>query len=108
MEMGRNQQGTLRAGAKNQLSRIELQEQEIMDYAGLGELTGGRSFDPPMFNLNTIRSILEPMAAAVRFEYVIGFRPDTPDGKPRKHKLAVKLQSKEMGKVTSGTRVIVH
>ncbi len=108
MESGRNQQGVMSEGARNQLARIELQEQDIMDYARLGESTGGRSFDPPMFNLNTIRTILGSMAAAVQFEYVIGFRPGSPDGKPRKHKLAVKLQSKEMGKVTGGTRVIVH
>jgi len=108
MESGRNAQGMLSDGARNQLTRIELQEQDIMDYASLGELTGGRSFDPLMFNFNTVRDILTAMAYAVRFEYVIGFRPDTSDVKPRKHKLSVKLQSKELGKVTGGTRAIVH
>lgn len=108
MESGRNQQGMLSDGAKNQLAHIELQEKDIMDYASLGELTGGRSFDPPLFNFTTVRDILTSMAHVVRFEYVLGFRPEDPDGKPRKHKLSVKLQSKELGKVTGGTRVIVH
>jgi hypothetical protein len=107
-QTGYNNQGVMPDGARSRLSRLELQQQEIMDYASLGELTGGRSFDPPMYNMNILRSILGTMAATVLFEYVVGFRPDASDGQPRKHKLSVKLQSKELGKVTGGTRVVVH
>lgn len=108
METGYNKQGIMNDGAKTRLFQLEQQQNEILEYASLGELTGGRSFDPPMMNLMMIRTILGAMAGAVRFEYVIGFQPQAGEDKPRKHKLAVKLASKELGKVTGGTRVVVH
>ncbi len=108
MESGRNKQGELSDGAKNQLAHIELQQHDIMDYASLGELTGGRSFDPIMMNAQAMRALLGGIAQVVLFEYIAGFQPATMSDPPTKHKLTVKLQAKETGKVSGGTRTILH
>ena len=107
-QTGYNRQGVMSDSARQRLSRLEAQEQEIQDFASLGELTGGRSFDPPVINLMMMQRILGGMVAQVRCEYVVGFTPPPENGDPRKHKLDVRLRSKEMGKVLGGTRVISH
>jgi VWFA-related protein len=107
-EQGYNRQGVMSDSARERLSRLESQEREILEYASLGELSGGRSFDPPIMNLDMVRRILAAMVAQVRCEYVAGFKPAPPDGEPRKHKLEVKLRSKNLGKVLSGVRTVVH
>ena len=83
-----------------------MQEEEIAAYASLGELTGGRSFDPPMMNSDMLRRITGALVGSVLTEYVVGFTPGSCES--GKHKLAVKLRSKETGKLTGGTRTVVH
>jgi hypothetical protein len=89
------------------MDALRMQEQEILEFASLGELTGGRSFDPPMMNSDMLRRITGSLVGSVLTEYVIGFTPETSDN-PAKHKLVVKLASKETGKLQGGTRTIVH
>jgi VWFA-related protein len=108
LQTGYNNQGVLNDGARARLQRLEMQEQEIEDFARLGELTGGRSFDPPMINLMMIESILGTMVGQVRCEYVIGFAPPAGSGDPAKHRLEVRLKSKDLGKVLGGMRVVSH
>jgi VWFA-related protein len=107
-ESGYNRQGVLNDGARDRLQNIQMREQEIQEFADLGEFTGGRSFDPPLINLLMMRTILTAMVGAVRCEFVVGFAPEASPGQPKKHKLEVKLRSKEIGKVTGGTRTVVH
>jgi hypothetical protein len=107
-ETGYNKQGVMSDGARDRLSRVEAQEREIQEFARLGELTGGRSFDPPMINLMMMQTILGAMVAQVRCEYVVGFTPDARSGDPAKHKLEVKLRSKDLGKVLGGVRMVSH
>jgi VWFA-related protein len=95
-------------GAQQRSSNLHSQEREILDFASMGELTGGRSFDPFTVNSDSLRRIAGAMVSLVLSEYVVGFNPDPPGDKPTKHKLAVKLASKELGKITGGTRTIVH
>src|ERR1017187_65785 len=45
------------------LSYLMTQQNQIADFASLGELTGGRSFDPPEITLSVMRSILNTMVA---------------------------------------------
>ena len=89
------------------LGHLTVLQNEIADFASLGELTGGRSFDPPEITLSVMRSILNTMVALVRTEYVVGFMPETSEA-PRKHKLEIRLRGKDAGKVMGGTRTVVH
>jgi hypothetical protein len=89
------------------LSYLMTQQNQIADFASLGELTGGRSFDPPEITLSVMRSILNTMVALVRTEFVVGFVPETSDA-PRKHKVEIRLREKSAGKVMGGTRTVVH
>jgi hypothetical protein len=81
---------------------------EIVNFASMGELTGGRSFDPVMMSSDSMRRILNGMVGLVLSEYTVGFAPDPPGETPAKHKITVKLASKGTGKLTGGTRTIVH
>jgi VWFA-related protein len=94
-------------GAQRRMDDLRRQEQEIMDFASLGELTGGRSFDPLMMNSDTLRRIATSMVGSVLTEYVVGFSPE-PGASPVRHKLVVKLAAKDTGKLAGGTRIIVH
>ena len=86
-----------------------MQQQDIAEYASVGELTGGRSFDPPMINEAIMKNILDFMVGqAGVLEFVAGYAPDPASDKPKKHKVEVKLNEKEMGKVLGGTRTVVH
>ena len=93
--------------AQRQMYNLHLLEQEIGEFASLGELTGGRAFDPPMMNSDTLRRIISAMVGSVLTEYVIGFTPG-PSDNPAKHHLMVKLLSGETGKLIGGTRTVVH
>jgi VWFA-related protein len=89
------------------LSYLMAKQNQIADFARLGELTGGRSFDPPAITLTVTRSVLSSMVALVRTEYVVGFAPEISDA-PRRRKLEIRLREKDAGKVMGGTRTVVH
>jgi len=94
--------------AQMRVGQLQNQELEIVNFASMGELTGGRSFDPVTMSSDSLRRILNGMVGLVLSEYIVGFTPDPPGDKPAKHKITVKLASKETGKLTGGTRTIVH
>jgi hypothetical protein len=80
----------------------------MADFARMAELTGGRSFDPPLIDLGVVRQILAALAGQARYEYVAGFYPEpTPEG-PGRHKVEIKLRSKDLGTIRGGSRTIVH
>jgi hypothetical protein len=89
------------------MGRLEEKEREIQEFASRGELTGGRSFDVREMNPETLRHILSFLAGQVMCEYIAGIAPE-PSDPPKKHKLEVKLRSKETGKVLGGSRTVVH
>jgi hypothetical protein len=107
-ESGYNRQGVLNDGARDRLGRLQMQEQEIQEFARLGELTGGRSIDPMWVNLEIMRRILGGMVAQVQCEYIAGFAPGAGTGKPTPHKIEVRLRDKKFGKLMGGTRTILH
>ena len=89
------------------LERLQSQEREIVDFASLGELTGGRSYDPREISLNVMKQVLGGLVWSIRTEYTVGFAPE-PSASPHKHKLEVRLRDKQLGQVTGGARTVVH
>ena len=85
-----------------------IKENQMADFARLGELTGGRSFDPPEISLAVMRSVLSIMVAQIRMEYVVGFQPEVGSGPPQRHRLEVRLRDRQAGRVIGGTRTVVH
>lgn len=104
-ESGYNREGVLSQGARDRLARIEDKERQMEEFGRLGELTGGRSFDPRFINAEILRQILGAMVAQVRCEYVVGVTL-APSARPTARKLEVKLRSKELGKVLGGVRIV--
>jgi VWFA-related protein len=85
----------------------EREELRVLQFASLGELTGGRSYDPDVVNNLVMRQILEGLVGSLRTEYVIGFAPDVAPV-PAKHKLEVRLRDKQLGQIVGGTRTTTH
>jgi VWFA-related protein len=83
-------------------------EREMLEFARLGEMTGGRSFDPPLVNNSAVRQILEALATHVQAEYVAGFYLPAAGPKPAQHKVEVVLRRKHTGKIYGGNRAVVH
>ena len=94
--------------ADGQLGWPQMAELFMADFARLAELTGGRSFDPPALNVTIVRQILDTMAAQAQGEYVVGFAPEPSPGGQRKHRLEVRLRSRELGTVHGGVRTLTH
>ena len=105
--MAEVQQGMGPGDSAGPLSRLMEKQMQIADFARLGELTGGRSFDPPAITLTVTRSVLTSMVAQVRTEYVVGFVPEV-SVTPCRHKLEIRLRNKDAGKMMGGTRTVVH
>jgi len=102
-----NAQGGRNPSARDRLSRLQMQEQEIQDFASLGERTGGRAFDPMVFNDSTVKRIIQGLVGYVRTEYVVGYTPQPAGGK-RSHKVQVRLKNKSLGKLSGGFRTVVY
>ena len=94
--------------AEGQLGWPQMAELFMADFARLAELTGGRSFDPPAIDVTIVRQILGAMAAQALSEYVVGFAPEASAGGARRHRLEVRVRSKEIGTVRGGVRMVVH
>jgi VWFA-related protein len=107
-ETGRDRQGNLTPAAGARMMELRATQRHIQDFARLGDLTGGRSFESPTVSLQVMRQILGFMVGQVRNQYVVGFVPDTPAGPARQHKLEVRLVDKGLGKVLGGTRIVLH
>ena len=94
--------------AEGQLGWPQMAELFMADFARLAEMTGGRSFDPPAIDVTVVRQILGAMTAQALSEYVVGFTPEASVGGARKHRLEVRLRTKELGTVRGGVRTVMH
>jgi VWFA-related protein len=92
------------AAREKSAENAEARERLVEDFARLGEMTGGRSFDPPEISLDVMQKVLEGMAVLMRTEYIAGFVPEGAGGAPRKHKIEIKLRNSELGKLVGGKR----
>ena len=82
-------------------------EQQTADFAGLGEATGGRAYDPPVLNASSARGIIHALADQVRSEYVAGFSPE-PGSHPAAHEIRIRLVGPGELKLTGGARTAVY
>ncbi|MGH9645806.1 MAG: hypothetical protein ACRD4E_03225 [Bryobacteraceae bacterium] len=71
-------------------------------FGSLGDLTGGGSFYPSSITPKVISEIVESVRNQGLTQYVVGFVPGT--GKPKEHRLEIRLKSKSLGKVSWGQR----
>ena len=104
--LGHASMAALKAGGR--LGWPQMAEMFMADFARLAELTGGRSFDPPVIDVAVVRQILAAMAGQVLCEYVVGFQPEQSSGAPRPHRIQVKLRSKDLGTLQGGFRTVTH
>jgi hypothetical protein len=72
----------------------------------LAKLTGGRSFAPPTFSEDTVRTVLQIVSESIRCEYVVGVSPSLSPGGPKRHDIEIRLRSKAMGQLWGGKRTI--
>jgi VWFA-related protein len=89
------------------MARLRDKEAQMEEFAGVGEATGGRSFDPSVMNNIVMKTILSAVVSAVRYEYVAGFYPPSSSEK-KSHKLEVKLVAKGKGKLSGGAATVIH
>jgi hypothetical protein len=77
-------------------------------FAGLGEATGGRAFDPPELNASPAREIVGFLAGEVQTAYMIGFSPE-PGATPSAYKVEIRLVGGTRGaKILGGFRMAVY
>jgi hypothetical protein len=101
-----DRRGALNPRAQERLSRIQEREAAMLEFAEVGEQTGGRSFDPPVFNGRIVRQILQAMVGHIQSEYVAGYYPAPSGARGKPRKVEVKLRSAALGKVRGGVRTL--
>ena len=89
-------------------SRSYEQELRQKEFADLGALTGGRSYDLKNQNSAAVRSILKSLATLAQTEYVLGYYPRRSGDEPSARQVEVRLKDRRIGKLYGGKRVIVH
>lgn len=82
-------------------------EGEAAAFAGLGDATGGRSFDPPELNAAAARGVIRSLADEVRAQYVAGFSPE-PESPPASHRIEIRLKGHKEAKLVGGGRLAVY
>lgn len=89
-------------------SRTYEQELRQKEFADLGALTGGRSYDLKNQNSAAVRSILKSLATLAQTEYVVGYYPRRSGEESTARRVEVRLKDKSIGKLYGGRRVVVH
>jgi hypothetical protein len=74
----------------------------VDSFGSLGELTGGTSSYPSQITAQVIGGIIESVRNQGLTQYAVGFAPGT--GKPKEHRLEIRLKSKSIGKISGGQR----
>jgi len=80
----------------------------MQEFAAIGPMTGGRSFDPPQVNSLIIRSIFQSLVEQVQAEYVAGYSPAAQGENKQPRQVRVELRDKSKGKVYGGSRLVVQ
>jgi len=89
-------------------ARAKEQERQQAEFAGVGEKTGGRSFDVKVVNNAMIRRMLESVVREAQAEYVAGYYPAPSGGTREARRVRVLLKEKELGKLIGGSRVVLR
>ena len=96
------------AHARYSQTVFDREEAQADLFTGLGEATGGRSFDPPELNPSAARDVIGFLAGEVRTEYIIGFSPE-PSSTPSPHKIEIRLLGgNRAAKIVGGSRIAVY
>jgi hypothetical protein len=85
---------------------MERQILSVQKFLDLAKATGGEG-TITLDNDEVLPRVLRTVAARVKFEYVVGYRP--PSGTMRQqHEVQVVWRVKPRGEIVGGTRVLVH
>lgn len=76
----------------------------MREFASLGQMTGGRSVEHSSIDAKTLVRILQAVKSDGISQYVVGFVPESAAGKPKEHKLEIRLTSKSSGTIEGGMR----
>lgn len=95
-------------GASARQSRAYEQELRQKEFADLGKLTGGRSYDLKNQSPAALRSILTSLATLAQTEYIVGYYPSRAGEEATRREVTVRLKDKSIGRLYGGRRVIVH
>ena len=84
-------------------------EMRLLEFTGLGRITGGRSFDPdPILNRDTMTAVLTSVAEQLSIEYSLGYYQRNSMRNPKRGIVTVRLRDKSRGKLYGGTRRVVR
>ena len=76
----------------------------MREFASLGQMTGGRPVEHETIDAKTLVRILQAVKSDGLTQYVVGFVPESTAGKPKEHKLEIRLPSKSSGALEGGMR----
>lgn len=79
----------------------------MREFGALAPLTGGRAFEDPIVDADTLRRILEDIRDHGLSQYVVGFIPESNDN-PREHQLEIRLASHGSGTLEGGKRRAIY
>jgi VWFA-related protein len=85
---------------------MERQIVSVQKFLDLAKATGGET-TITLDNDEVLPRVLRAVAARVKFEYVVGYRP-APGTMWRQHEVQVVWRTKPRGEIVGGTRVLVH
>ncbi len=74
------------------------------EFASLGKTTGGQSVEHTTIDASALIRILQAVKSDALSQCVVGFVPESGAGKPKEHKLEIRLASKSTGTVEGGMR----
>jgi VWFA-related protein len=78
----------------------------IHDFMGLASATGGKEFQG-MMGADVLPTVLQSVAGEIRSAYIAGFYVPV-SGQPKRHQIEVVLRAKDQGRLSGGSRVLVH
>jgi hypothetical protein len=79
----------------------------LHEFADLATLTGGRKFECPIVDAESLARILEDIRNHGLSQFVVGFVPQSNES-PREHSLEIRLASQASGKLEGGKRRAVY
>jgi VWFA-related protein len=82
-------------------------ETSVASFMRLAKDTGGQKFEVLLANQDVLPKILRELAARVRYEYVVGYYPQSGAGRKRR-KVEVVLKRKDRGDLIGGYRTVVQ
>lgn len=83
-------------------------DNQSVQFARLGEMTGGRSYDLRTTGREVYAQIVRSALMNAMNQFVVGYKPATADGSAVRRKAEVRLRSRSLGTVRGGKRSFFH